>query len=110
MIVISPCLFLLYIYKSAADWTLADMGKSYIDSKPREKVLDKMDSRNYQPLKKGQLCNDYKNYYELCNHNAKKNIRVLIVDQLPVMATQLGCGKRMYHLIEGLVGVNYEVG
>eukprot|EP01041_Mallomonas_annulata_P001224 gene1224-2378_t len=93
-----------------SDWTLTDMGKSYFDVSVKAKVVDKMDSANYIPVKKGQLCKDHGDFFKLCSNKSSDSIRrILVVDQLPVMATQLGCGKRMYHLLEGIVGLGIEV-
>ena len=69
-----------------------------------------MNSANYKPVTKGQLCNEEGHLFKTCElSSGNAHLKILVVDQLPVMATQLGCGKRMYHLLEGLVGLGHEV-
>jgi len=104
---LSFILLLCLLELSMGEWGLADMGKSYIDDRAKKetKVLD---SSNYEPLTKNQLCGEAGNTYKSCLDSSRK-LNILVVDQLPVMATQLGCGKRMYHLLEAMVGVGHHV-
>merc|ERR1711871_45809 len=84
-------------------------GRSYFDeSKNKVKVVDKMDVEFYEPTKKESLCDeDFPTKYDACTTGKKLNI--LVVDQLPVMATQLGCGKRMFHFLEAMIGLGHTV-
>ena len=108
-LIVYCCILLTCVY---GDWGLKEMGKSYMDEKIKDET-DLLDSANYVPLKKGQLCDEEKTLdthkYKTCQDSSLQELRVLVVDQLPVMATQLGCGKRMFHMLEALVGLGYEV-
>ena len=67
-----------------------------------------MDVKFYEPTKKNVLCNGTStSAYKSCK--LEKRLNILVVDQLPVMATQLGCGKRMFHMLEALVGLGHDV-
>jgi len=88
---------------------VSPLSRSYLDGNSKDDTVDKMDSSGYIPVKKGQLCVDYPQLYKTCSFKEHAQLKILVVDQLPVMATQLGCGKRMYHLLEGLVGLGHQV-
>ena len=110
LLVISLILFYLpnFIH---GDWGLKDMGKSYMDQRVKEET-EILDSSNYVPLEYNELCSGTgKDEYTTCKLNNKdpKKLSILILDQLPVMATQLGCGKRMFHILEALIGLGYRV-
>ena len=93
------------------DWGLKDMGRSYLsEAKKSARKVDKMDVEFYSPIAKNSLC-DPENaveQYTACLPEGKK-LNILVVDQLPVMATQLGCGKRMFHLLEAMIGLGHTV-
>ena len=93
----------------SGDWGLQDMGRSYFDeAKKKVSEVDKMDVAFYEPVKEDSLCAEgFPIKYDACTTGKKLNI--LIVDQLPVMATQLGCGKRMFHFLEALIGLGHSV-
>jgi len=91
------------VRKGVSEWGLKDMGRSYADSRAKDETTI-LDSSNYVPLHLNQLCDEFPTLYAVCR-NESRRLNVLVVDQLPVMATQLGCGKRMFHLLEALVGI-----
>jgi hypothetical protein len=91
------------VRKGVSEWGLKDMGRSYSDSRAKDETTI-LDSSNYVPLRHNQLCDEFPALYSVCR-NESRRLNVLVVDQLPVMATQLGCGKRMFHLLEALVGI-----
>ena len=84
------CILLLAVFTRIvySDWGLKDMGRSYFDSNAK-KEEDPMSVEFYKPVRKNQLCEAFPDRYTDCKENEKLNI--LIIDQLPVMATQLGC-------------------
>lgn len=87
------------------------MGKSYFDEARKKKnKIDTMDVEFYTPIAKNSLCeaHDLNIEYNACKPGGKK-LNILLVDQLPVMATQLGCGKRMFHLMEAMIGLGHTV-
>jgi len=90
-----------------AEWGLKDMARSYDDEKAKKKVIDKHDSSAYQPVQKNSLCKMYPGKYSSCK-TVKKKLSILLIDQLPVLATQLGCGKRMFHLLEAIIGLGHS--
>lgn len=101
-------LFVLYLLDiSNGEWGLKDMGRSYADARAREETMV-LDSSNYQPTRYNQLCEEFSMLYKVCR-NETRRLNVLVVDQLPVMATQLGCGKRMFHFLEALHGIGHKV-
>jgi hypothetical protein len=90
-----------------ADWSLKDMGQAYIDENVAEEIVQ-LDSSNYVPVKYNALCEENAENLKACQPGARK-LKILLIDQLPVMATQLGCGKRIFHMLESLVGLGHEV-
>ena len=104
-------LFLLWNYLASGDWGLKDMGRSYFDEvKKKAKVIDTMNVEFYTPIVKNSLCETQStnSEYTACQPGQKK-LNILVVDQLPVMATQLGCGKRMFHLLEAIIGLGHTI-
>jgi len=99
---------LCLISRCAGDWGLKDMGRSYFEDAKKGVVVDSMDVKYYAPMQKNILCTqEHTNVLKSCRKEQKLNI--LVVDQLPVMATQLGCGKRMFHMLEAFVGIGHSV-
>lgn len=84
------------------------MGRSYFEDSKKGKVVDSMDVEYYTPTQTNVFCKDPTGPTRLsCKKEPRLNI--LVVDQLPVMATQLGCGKRMFHMLEAFVGLGHSV-
>ena len=103
--------FLLWAYQACGDWGLKDMGRSYFDeAKKKAKIVDNMNVEFYTPIAKNALCEipNAALEYTTCQPERKK-LKILVVDQLPVMATQLGCGKRMFHLLEAIIGLGHSI-
>ena len=89
------------------NWGLKEMGLSYFDNDKEEAMGDKMDVEYFEPIKKDSLCHSgNKQFFDACSG---KKYKILLVDQLPTMATQLGCGKRIFHLLEALIGLGHSV-
>ena len=106
--------FLIITIKLAlSEWSLKELSKSYEDrpENSTKRLNDRLPFSNYLPTRKGQFCENNNGVFKLCDtyNNNNPKLRVLVIDQLPVMPTQLGCGKRVYHLLEGLVGLGIEV-
>ena len=92
-----------------AEWGLKDMARSYDDGSVKMEVVVKTNIASYVPVKKESLCEKFpERKYKACT-GSKRKLNILLIDQLPVMATQLGCGKRMFHLLEALVGLGHIV-
>ena len=104
LFLISLLSFLPY---TQGDWGLKDMGRSYFGDSKQKGPVDTMDVAYYAPTTKNILCKTNEEKYPSCKKT--KKLSILIVDQLPVMATQLGCGKRMFHFLEALVGLGHSV-
>lgn len=101
------CVVLVLVPKIYCENQLAQLAEDFYGGNSPETERKSSDPGNYVPLYKKELCLQSPAKFNSCDKHISR--KILIVDQLPVMATQLGCGKRMYHFMEALIGLDFDV-